>query len=66
MALATPIGMVAFGPLADVVSVQLLLVLGGVATAVVMLVAMLVPSGRAAMRAARGPAPEGLDAVAEA
>jgi DHA3 family macrolide efflux protein-like MFS transporter len=71
MALATPIGMVAFGPLADVVSVQLLLVLGGVATALVMLVAMLVPSGRAAMRAAREPAPEdpppgGLDAVAGA
>ena len=62
MALATPMGMVAFGPLADVVSVQLLLVLGGMATAVVMLVAMLVPSGRAAMRAARGPVPEDLDA----
>ena len=58
MALAAPIGMVGFGPLADVVSVQLLLVLGGIATAVVMLVAMLVPSGRAAMRAARGPAAE--------
>ncbi|MGN6325283.1 MFS transporter [Pseudolysinimonas sp.] len=63
MALATPIGMVGFGPLADVVSVQLLLVLGGVATAAVMLIAVLVPSGRAAMRAARGPAPEGLDAA---
>lgn len=66
MALATPIGMIAFGPLADVWSVQLLLVLGGAATAVVMLVAMLVPSGRAAMRAARRPAAEGLEAPAGA
>ena len=59
MALATPIGMVVFGPLADVVSVQALLVVAGVLTIAVMLVAMFVPSGRAAMRAARGPAPEG-------
>jgi DHA3 family macrolide efflux protein-like MFS transporter len=66
MALATPIGMVGFGPLADVWSVQLLLVLGGAATAMVMIVAMVVPSGRAAMRAARGPAPEGLAAPAGA
>jgi DHA3 family macrolide efflux protein-like MFS transporter len=65
MALATPIGMVAFGPLADLWSVQLLLVLGGAATASVMVVAMAVPSGRAAMRAARGPAAQGLDAAPE-
>ncbi len=64
MALATPVGMVGFGPLADVWTVQLLLIVGGAATAAVMLVAMAVPSGRAAMRAARGPAPEGLDASA--
>jgi len=64
MALATPIGMVAFGPLADVWSVQLLLVIGGAATALVMVVAMAVPSGRSAMRIAGRPAPEGLDADA--
>jgi DHA3 family macrolide efflux protein-like MFS transporter len=52
MALATPIGMTVFGPLADVISVQLLLVFGGVATVLVMLVAILLPSGRAAIRAA--------------
>lgn len=49
MALATPIGMTIFGPLADVVSVQLLLVAGGVATIVVIGVAVLLPSGRAAI-----------------
>jgi DHA3 family macrolide efflux protein-like MFS transporter len=58
MALATPIGTMLFGPIADVISIQAVLVLAGVLTIVVMLVAMAVPSGRAAMRAARGPAPE--------
>lgn len=57
MALATPIGMVVFGPLADVISVQLLLVLAGIVTIVVMVVAMLVPSGRAAMAAGRAASP---------
>ena len=58
MALAAPIGMTAFGPLADVISVQLLLVIAGVVMALVMVIAIVVPSGRAAMRAARTPAPE--------
>jgi len=58
MALAAPIGMTVFGPLADVISVQLLLVIAGVVMAAVMVVAIVVPSGRAAMRAARTPAPE--------
>jgi len=58
MALATPVGMSIFGPLADVISVQLLLVIAGVVTALVMVVAIVVPSGRAAMAAARTPAPE--------
>jgi DHA3 family macrolide efflux protein-like MFS transporter len=52
MALATPIGMAAFGPLADVISVRTLLVAAGVVTAVVMAVAVAVPSGRSAIRAA--------------
>ena len=58
MALAAPIGMTVFGPLADVISVQLLLVIAGIVMAVVMVIAIVVPSGRAAMRAARAPAPE--------
>jgi DHA3 family macrolide efflux protein-like MFS transporter len=53
MALATPIGMVGFGPLADVVSVESLLVAGGALMVVVFVVAALLPSGRAAMAAAR-------------
>jgi len=52
MAVATPIGMVAFGPLADVISVEALLVIGGVATMAVIAIAVLLPSGRTAMRAA--------------
>ncbi|CAN5334152.1 MFS transporter [soil metagenome] len=58
MALAAPIGMTIFGPLADVISVQLLLVIAGIVMAVVMVIAIVVPSGRSAMRAARAPAPE--------
>ena len=55
MALATPIGMTVFGPLADVVRVELLLVLAGAVMIVVMVIAVLVPSGRAAIAAARAP-----------
>jgi DHA3 family macrolide efflux protein-like MFS transporter len=53
MALATPVGIAVFGPLADVISVQALLVIGGAAMIVVMLIAILVPSGKAAIAAAR-------------
>ncbi|MCS5732208.1 MFS transporter [Herbiconiux daphne] len=63
MALATPIGMLVFGPLADVISVQLLLVCGGVATIVVIVVALLLPSGRAAVAAAKTQVP--LETAAE-
>ncbi|NQX35813.1 MFS transporter [Herbiconiux sp. VKM Ac-2851] len=53
MALAAPIGMSVFGPLADVISVQLLLVVAGVLTVVVVVVAIALPSGRAAIAASR-------------
>jgi len=53
MALATPIGAVAFGPLADVFTVQELLVAAGIITVVVISVAVALPSGRAAIRLAR-------------
>jgi MFS transporter, DHA3 family, macrolide efflux protein len=59
MALATPIGMTVFGPLADVVSVQSLLVGAGITMIVVFAIAILLPSGRAAMAAARPAASEG-------
>jgi DHA3 family macrolide efflux protein-like MFS transporter len=58
MALATPVGMAIFGPLADVISVQAILVISGVIMALVMVVAMIVPSGRAAMAAARAHVPD--------
>lgn len=53
MAVAMPLGMAIFGPLADVVSVELLLVLAGVALFVVVGVALAMPSGRRAVEAAR-------------
>jgi DHA3 family macrolide efflux protein-like MFS transporter len=56
MALATPIGMSAFGPLADAISVQLLLVVAGIVTVLVVLVAIALPSGRAAIAASRAQA----------
>ena len=61
MALATPIGMAVFGPLADVVSVQTLLVAAGIATVIVMALAVAVPSGRSAIRAASTPSPAELE-----
>jgi DHA3 family macrolide efflux protein-like MFS transporter len=59
MAVAMPLGMVIFGPLADQFSVESLLVISGFATFAVVAVAVLVPSGRRAMAAVRaaGPAP---------
>lgn len=65
MALATPIGMTVFGPLADVVSVQSLLIVAGLVMIAVMTLAVLMPSGRSAIAAARAPASEP-DAVADA
>ncbi|MFU8945366.1 MFS transporter [Mycetocola zhadangensis] len=53
MAMATPVGMAVFGPLADVVSVQVLLIIAGFVTILVMTVAILLPSGRAAIAAAK-------------
>ncbi|GAA0939411.1 MFS transporter [Nonomuraea longicatena] len=59
MALATPLGMVVFGPLADVVSVQVLLIGAGLAAIVVIAIAARLPSGRATVAAARSSAPQG-------
>jgi DHA3 family macrolide efflux protein-like MFS transporter len=49
MATAMPIGMVLFGPLADVVPVEWVLIGAGLATFVVVAIAVLVPSGRQAL-----------------
>ncbi|MCP2032132.1 DHA3 family macrolide efflux protein-like MFS transporter [Okibacterium sp. HSC-33S16] len=63
MALATPVGMTIFGPLADVISVQVLLIIAGIVTVLVMAVAVLLPSGRAAIAAAKAQKP--LDQASE-
>jgi MFS transporter, DHA3 family, macrolide efflux protein len=57
MALAVPLGTAVFGPLADLVSVRVLLIGAGIAAAAVMLVAVAVPSGRSAIRAASAGTP---------
>ncbi len=64
MALATPVGMAVFGPLADVVRVQTLLIWAGLATMAVMTLAVLLPSGQSAIAAAR-PAPADEEPAAE-
>lgn len=56
MAVAMPIGMVVLGPLADVVAVELLIVATGGLMMVMALIAVLLPSGRKATRAAHASA----------
>lgn len=51
MAVAMPLGMAILGPLADVVSVELLLIVTGAATVVVAVGAWFAPSAKAALRA---------------
>jgi DHA3 family macrolide efflux protein-like MFS transporter len=52
MAVAMPLGMSVLGPLADIVSVEILLIVTGALTVVVATVAVLLPAGKAAIRAA--------------
>lgn len=52
-ATAMPVGMAVFGPLADVRSAEFVLVASGLVTFAVAAVALALPSGRRAMRAAR-------------
>ena len=52
MAVAMPIGMAVLGPLADIVSVEALLIVTGAATVVIAVVAVLLPAGKRAMAAA--------------
>lgn len=51
-AVAMPLGMVIFGPLADVVAVESLLIVAGVVSIVVVALALVLPAGRRATRAA--------------
>lgn len=52
MSVAMPLGMAALGPLADLVSVELLLIVTGAATVVIALIAISVPAGKRAIQAA--------------
>lgn len=52
MSVAMPLGMAVLGPLADVVSVELLLIITGAATVLIAVVAVMLPAGRRAMAAA--------------
>ena len=52
MSVAMPIGMAVLGPLADVVSVELLLIITGAVTVVIATVAVLLPAGKRAIAAA--------------
>lgn len=52
MSVAMPLGMAILGPLADVVSVELLLIVTGVATVVIAAIAVLLPAGKRAIAAA--------------
>lgn len=65
MAVAMPIGMVVFGPLADQFSVEILLVAAGVLMFLVIAIATLIPAGRRAMRAASAATGPARDAIVE-
>lgn len=52
MSVAMPLGMAVLGPLADVVSVELLLILTGAATVVIAVIAVVLPAGKRAIAAA--------------
>lgn len=62
MATAAPIGLIAFGPLADLISIESLLVIAGIVTILVMTIAVLVPSGRAAIALDRNQRPSTTEA----
>lgn len=53
MAVAMPVGMVVFGPLADIVSIEVLLVAAGILTFVAVGASVWLPAGRRAVAAAR-------------
>ncbi len=52
MSVAMPLGMAVLGPLADVVAVEVLLIVTGVATVVIAILAVIAPAGRRAIASA--------------
>ncbi|MDN3495354.1 MFS transporter [Planococcus sp. APC 4015] len=67
MAVAMPFGMVVFGPLADIVSIEVLLIAAGILTFVVIGAAVWLPAGRRAITAAGAASagPAAVEAVME-
>lgn len=65
MSLAMPIGMAVLGPLADVVAVELLLIVTGAATVVIATMAVLLPAGKRAIAAAHASTGQSLEAQNE-
>jgi DHA3 family macrolide efflux protein-like MFS transporter len=65
MSLAMPIGMAVLGPLADVVAVELLLIVTGAATVVIATLAVLLPAGKRAIAAAHASTGQSLEAQTE-
>jgi DHA3 family macrolide efflux protein-like MFS transporter len=63
MAVTMPIGMLVFGPLADVVSVEAILVASGITTFVVIGLALGLPAGRRAVAAAHAASKPTTDAA---
>lgn len=57
MATAMPVGMVGFGPLADIIPVEWVLIAAGIVTFVVVAIAALIPAGRRAIAVGAQPAP---------
>lgn len=62
MAVAMPLGMAILGPLADVVSVEIILIATGALTVVISVVAVLLPSGKRAIAAAHASTGQSLEA----
>jgi DHA3 family macrolide efflux protein-like MFS transporter len=61
MAVAMPLGMAILGPLADIVSVEILLIATGAITVVIAVAAVLLPAGRRAVAAAHASTGVGAD-----
>ena len=61
MAVAMPLGMAILGPLADVVSVEIILIATGALTVLIAVVAVLLPSGKRAIAAAHASTGQSLE-----
>lgn len=63
MSVAMPLGMAVLGPLADVVSVEILLIVTGAATVAIAILAVVLPAGKRVIAAAHASTGQGLTAT---